>query len=47
MKRFIKYMKQLLCRHSFEDVKHTKWYFHKKCTKCGFENGMGNFTYKN
>lgn len=47
MKKIIKYLKQVFCKHTFEDVKNTKYYFHEKCTKCGFEKGMGNFRYKN
>ena len=47
MKKIIKSLKQLFCKHIFKNVENSKYYFHEKCAKCGFEIGMGNFKYKN
>lgn len=46
MKNLIKYFKMRFCNHDFKSVENSKWYFHKKCKKCGFEKGMGNFKLK-
>ena len=43
MKKLVKYIKMRFCKHDFESIENSKWYFHEKCTKCGFEKGMGNF----
>lgn len=47
IKKILLYLKQrFFCIHKYEAVEHTKWYFHYRCKKCGFENGMGQFKYK-
>ena len=47
MKKIWLYIKQkYICLHDYEDIKNSKWYFHYRCRKCGFERGMGNFKIK-
>lgn len=47
MKKILQYLRQrYFCSHDYKDVVESKWYFHYKCTKCGFERGMGAFKYK-
>jgi len=42
----IKYFKQLFCSHDWQDVEDSKYYMHKKCTKCDddFWVDVSNFT---
>lgn len=46
MKTILLYLKRrFFCKHEFNDVP-SKWYIHKRCNKCGYEWGIGNFKWK-
>jgi hypothetical protein len=46
--KIIKYIRsRFFCKHKMKSVENSKWYFHYKCEKCGYEKGMGNFRYQN
>lgn len=46
MKKLFKWLKMIFCRHNWESVKDSPWYFHWKCHKCNAERGMGKFKIK-
>lgn len=47
MKKIWLYIKQkYICQHEYKNVENSKWYFHYRCEKCGFERGLGNFKIK-
>ena len=42
MRKIIKYFNmRFFCNHNLKSVEDSEWWFHEKCSKCGFEKGFG------